>query len=251
MVDEARSAVGARADLGPAVGDQRLQVARAASRRPSPSPRRGRSAAPGRGASICEQQRVLGRLQARRGDDAVIVLADAARQLAQLEVGAALRRGGGDSIFVACNNCSCNCSIQIRSTSWPRSSVAAPADHLAEWQAVDTALRAAADRSTASPPREQVAGKSGPRDLPGDDRRRAAGAADLADARLHPRRGRPRPRRLPGPARLRPLQPDGHRPRRLVRDPARLGARLRRARRSCRRARPTRPPSSRSTSSAR
>jgi hypothetical protein len=96
--DEARSAVFAGADLGPAVGDQRLQVAR--ERRRLHRHRRGEIARPHRAEVLdLREQRVLGRLQPGRGDHPVIVLADATRELAQLEVGAALRRGGDDGIF--------------------------------------------------------------------------------------------------------------------------------------------------------
>ena len=66
-----------------------------ASRRPSPSPWPGRSAAPGRAARSARAASTAS--SSARRDDAVIVLADAAGQLAQLEAGAALGRGGGRS----------------------------------------------------------------------------------------------------------------------------------------------------------
>src|SRR5436190_8210286 len=96
--DEARSAVLAGPDLGPAVGDQRLQVAGQGRR--FHRHRGGEIAGPHRAEVLdLREQRVLGRLQPGGGDDPVIVLADATRELAQLEAGAALRRGGSDGIF--------------------------------------------------------------------------------------------------------------------------------------------------------
>ena len=96
--DEAAAAVGAGADLDPAVGDQRLQVARQRRGVHLHRARRGRRAGPGRAASTCESSEYWVVFSPVAPTIAVVVLADAARQLAQLEVGAALRLDGGGRI---------------------------------------------------------------------------------------------------------------------------------------------------------
>ena len=86
---QARAAVGAGADLGPAVGDQRLQVA--GQRRRVHRHRGGEVARPDR-AEVRDRARAASTASSSGPTPptiAVIVLADAARQLAQLEVGAA------------------------------------------------------------------------------------------------------------------------------------------------------------------